>query len=750
MKKTSISIFFFFLVLSSIVVSESVKEIEVDETELVNIKVDAQDADEDNLTIDYPSPLNSTGQWQTTYGDYGKYPLNITVSDGSAKTTKSVLLIVNKVNWPPIIEPIDNVVIKETETVEISPVIEDEDIEDLTISVSDPVGDDMEWKTGYEDAGEYSVTITATDGQHTTSYDFKLTVENLNREPSIEDSDPEEKEISIDETEEVEFSVSAEDPDKDKLSYIWLLDEEEVSSDEDYTYKADYDSAGSHEVEVKVSDGDYIISESWNLEVENVNRAPSIEHIRDISVKEGETVKLDLKAEDPDGDELKYSIAEPIGNDKIWETGYDDAGVYPINVMVTDGKLVDETEVLITVLDVDRAPVFEEVESINIKEEENVNIKLKATDPDGDMVTFTAESLPENAQITGNIISFSTDYETIQKPDNKLNSILQKIRLDSIVYRDIKNFYIDVTAAGKEKSSSQTIKITVENVNRPPRLLELEDITIKEGDTIRINPKVIEYDNDRVAFYISEPVGNNGEWKTGYDSAGTYVINVSASDGELEDSTSFTLTVKNVNRPPEFKNIKPGETDEGETVTITPEVSDPDGEDIEVSVEQKPDNSTFTNDSLSWKPSYDAVLKEEEQKDYDVVFIADDGTNTSGYKATIIVNDVNRAPVIEKAEQSKEKIYTGQSVLFTIEASDPDEDNLTYTWKTGLFEKIEDSKPKLKRYFVTPGTKKVKAVISDGTDYIEKEFSVIVSERPRPARKAESGEMVVYYIPHDR
>ena len=72
------------LIISQLAFSE-MPVIRVNETELVNLKLTTVDLDEDELTYEFTEPLNETGQWQTTYGDYGNYIVNVSVSDGKIK-----------------------------------------------------------------------------------------------------------------------------------------------------------------------------------------------------------------------------------------------------------------------------------------------------------------------------------------------------------------------------------------------------------------------------------------------------------------------------------------------------------------------------------------------------------------------------------------------------------------------------------------------------------------------------------------
>lgn len=57
----------------------------------------------------------------------------------------------------------------------------------------------------------------------------------------------------------------------------------------------------------------------------------------EITVYEEELVKLDLETDDPDGDQINYTISEPVGDDKEWQTQKGDKGTYNVDIVVTDG-----------------------------------------------------------------------------------------------------------------------------------------------------------------------------------------------------------------------------------------------------------------------------------------------------------------------------------------------------------------------------------------------------------------------------
>jgi hypothetical protein len=128
-----------------------------------------------------------------------------------------------------------------------------------------------------------------------------------------------------------------------------------------FIWTPDYTQAGVYsEIIFIASDGVLSDSETIEIVVENVNRAPVLDPVNDIEVKENQNIKIRLSAYDPDGDPLAYSVSNaPKGalfdtatNEFSWTPGFTQAGSYTVSFIVTDGSLSDQTDVSITVHDV--------------------------------------------------------------------------------------------------------------------------------------------------------------------------------------------------------------------------------------------------------------------------------------------------------------------------------------------------------------------------------------------------------------
>ncbi len=163
----------------------SVKRITVTEGELVSVDVRGTDPDGDSLVYAFTKPLNSQGKWQTKRGDAGMYRAEITASDSKTAITKTVEIEVLKTNQPPVMERLSDVSVEEGDSVTLDPKVTDPDSDRVTVSYSGWMVSSLK-TTGYDDAGTYVVTITATDGEYEVSQDVRVTVQDVNRAPEFD------------------------------------------------------------------------------------------------------------------------------------------------------------------------------------------------------------------------------------------------------------------------------------------------------------------------------------------------------------------------------------------------------------------------------------------------------------------------------------------------------------------------------------------------------------------------------------
>lgn len=249
-------------------------------------------------------------------------------------------------------ESLDTISVNENELVRLNVKVSDPDKDTVTYTYSKPLNEKGEWQTHYGDAGEYIVTITASDGRLMTEKKVKLAVERVNVAPIIQTA----LDINVREGETVTFEPQVSDPNKDKVT---VTVSEPLKSG---NWKTDHTSAGEYQIKVTATDGELETEQMFNLLVEDVNVLPEISGLLEtISIKEGESVSIKPTVTDLDNDAITVTISDPVGNDGLWDTSYTDHGTYLVTVTVSDGKDTIVKKVNVQVADVNQPPVFEDV-----------------------------------------------------------------------------------------------------------------------------------------------------------------------------------------------------------------------------------------------------------------------------------------------------------------------------------------------------------------------------------------------------
>lgn len=253
----------------------------------------------------------------------------------------------------------------------------------------------------YLTAGTYYVNVYAHD--HCCTRYATLTLHVLSSENQPPVLDPIGNKV-VDEGQLLQFYITATDPDSQELTMTTeqLPDGASVTeinpNEWRFSWTPNYEQAGIYHTTFTVIDGEGASdSERIQITVNNVNRAPVIDHINDITITEGEVATITAHATDPDNDPITYSISDSRfqQNNNIfsWQTHQGDAGVYVVRVYASDGNLQDYQDVTVTVnryIPENHAPVA--IASANPREGYSpLTVHFngeQSYDPDGDTITY--------------------------------------------------------------------------------------------------------------------------------------------------------------------------------------------------------------------------------------------------------------------------------------------------------------------------------------------------------------------------
>ncbi|MFA5119283.1 MAG: RHS repeat-associated core domain-containing protein [Candidatus Omnitrophota bacterium] len=224
----------------------------------------------------------------------------------------------------------------------------------------------------------------------------------------------------------------------------------------------------------------------------------------------------------------------------------------------TDGNLTQSNEVTLLVEGIGNPPVLDFIPDVTANENQLVSISPHATDADGHSITYSFTA-PLNA---------SGQWQT-----NFMSSGIYTVTVSAT----------DSTG----RKDSQEVKVTIRNVNHPPVLNALSDITVSEGALVTVAPVATDADNEAITYYYSVPLDNSGKWLTGYSDAGTYTAGVTASDGIDTVRQNVRIIVNNTNRAPQVSLILDKYTvNLNEVISVTLNATDPDNDALTYSLKK--------------------------------------------------------------------------------------------------------------------------------------------------------------------
>jgi hypothetical protein len=237
-----------------------------------------------------------------------------------------------------------------------------------------------------------------------------------------------------------------------------------------------------------------------------------------------------------------------------------------------------------------------------------------------------------------------------------------------------------VTARGALFADSASAQFTV--LNDPPEAEDLE-VSTDEDTPVQIAPNVTDANGDSLTFTVTEEPEHGT--LTAFNEAGTATYTPTAdysgtdefkfmvNDG-VEDSNTATvrITVNAGNDPPTTEDQSVS-VNEGGEVQITLSGSDPDGDDLTFSVTEDPESGTLSGDApnLVYRPSEGFSGADS------FAFVANDGTaDSNASRVNITVSATNSSP---SAQGTSVETNEDASVTVTLNANDPDSDQLTFT-----------------------------------------------------------------------
>ena len=700
------------------------------------------------VTPNYEDPQDS--------GRNNNYQVSITVSDGVYTDVQSLSISVTDVNEPPSFANA-NVELSSAENntgfrYTVAAAIDEDQNEQLIYQLTGTDAADFSFNTStrellfaatpnYENPldngrdNNYQISITASDGDYSTTQDISITVTDVNEAPSFTNSsvDLEVAEsnanfvytvaaaIDEDQGQQLTYTISGADVadfsfDADTLALRFL-------TTPDYENPLDSNANNSYLLRISVSDGQYSDNQDLTISVTNVNEAPSFANSSvSLSTEENNAnfVHTVEAASDPDqGQALTYQLS---GDDKddfsldantrvlsfINPPDYEqpsDANsdnIYQLSVIASDGALSSSQDISISVSGLnDESPLFT---SLNSQAIEYTSVQV------GDIVYTATTTDPDTNDVVSYALSgsdashFDFDSSSGELAFKQLPTMEEFLAAGGIAYQltitatDLANNssvlnltinLVDDTGVAPEFTSANVMVDVNENNSG---VFYQAQATDADGDTLTYSLSGVDYqifNIDSSSGALSFSSAPDYEVPVDYDSDNTYELTVIATDPIAKQAQqNLTVNVINLNdNYPQF-DLATNFFDvaENTSAVTTVAASDADGDSLTFSLAAtSADPGFFTIGSSSGVLAFISAPDHENPQDsdsnniYQLKLNVSDGSYTTSREISITVNNIDEAPSFTSASQSLSVNENTSASVYQAQATDPEQAPLIYS-----------------------------------------------------------------------
>jgi len=548
----------------------------------------------------------------------------------------------------------------------------------------------LSWTPTFSQSGSYTVTFTASNALSGSSSTV-ITITNVDRAPVVSSpataSGPENSPLTV--------NVTASDPDGQSIT---TLTASGLPSGATFTAAGNKQSGTLNWTPSFTQSGSYTVtftatnalsgSSSTAITITNVDRAPVVSGPSTASVAENAPLAVNVTASDPDGQSITSLTASglpsgatftPAGNNLSgtlnWTPTFSQSGSYTVTFTATNA-LSGTKNTVITVTNVDRAPVVSSPANASGSENAPLSVNVTASDPDGQAITsLTATTLPSGAVFTpgaGNTTGTLTWTPAFNQS----------------------GVHTATFTATNALSGSSTTTITVSNTDQAPTVTAPAAASGPENTLIEVNVTAADLDGDAIGTLSASNLpqgatftpgaGNTTgtlSWTPSFSQSGTYTVTFTASNS-LSGSANTVITVGEVDLPPVVTAPPTASGPEGGPIVVDVTVVDPDGNPITSLVAtNKPAGATFTpgpgntSGTLSWTPTFGQAGT------YTVTFTASNALSGSS-STEITIGDVDQPPQLTAVPTA----WTsgGHPLAVVVTVVDPDGDPMVSLTATNL------------------------------------------------------------------
>ena len=602
-----------------------------------------------------------------------------------------------------------------------------------------------------------------------------VTIEEAPNSAPTADATADQSTATVGETVALDASAST-DSDGEITSYEWDVDgdgeNETTGAANDYSY----DSAGTYEATVTVTDDDGATdSATVTVTVEEAaNSAPTADATADPStVTVGETVTLDASgASDSDGSIESYEW-DVDGDGEIETTGatndysYDSAGTYEATVTVTDDDgAADSATVTVTV---EAASGVETgvYELANVNSGLNLDVESENDDPGGNLIqwqdndqpnqrfaiesagdgeyTLTAQhsDLALGVNDSGDVVQQTPDDSDGQRwvvlDDGQAGYVFENVENGNVLTVDGSSTDERANIGTAEYDGDPSQRWTLDRIgdvgpdnSAPSADATADPSTVTVGDTVTLDASGSTDSDGEITSYEWDVDGDDEVEATGatndysYDSAGTYEATVTVTDGDgATDTATVTITVEEAanSAPSADATADPSTVAVGETVALDASGStDSDG-----SIE-----------SYEWDFDGDDEVEATGQSvehNYDgsgtqtvTLTVTDEDGATDTDTVELSVTGSNEAPTASTSVYPTTMMVGEHFSLHASDSEDPDGSIESYEWDFDGDGEVDETGPITDHAYESAGTYDVTLTVTDSDGATDTETVTVTAE----------------------
>jgi hypothetical protein len=597
--------------------------------------------------------------------------------------SKQITIIVSRQNHAPVLDPIRDKESPIRVKLEFSIKATDQDGDALVYSATglpfsngatfNPYTRTFIWAPTAIQAGTYPVRFEVSDGNLSDFEDVDIII-SANEAPVFDPLFDQ----SVRVNKRLCFAVIARDPNNDLITYAAAVLPEGARFDADthtFTWVPQAGQEGWHDAEFTASDSMRTTNLAIRIYV-NYAGAPELEFIDVKYVKAGQTLAFRLNASDPGNLPLAYSVSglpanyTLTGPDFSWTPFSNQVGAYKDVIFTASNGTYSDSKLTWVYVVPNNAPVIEQIAQPyvgkRIVEGRTLSFTVKATDPNGDPLTYWVSNLPAGAVFNTANNTFTWTPTTGEAG----------------VYRDIVFSVSDGT-----NTVSENIWIFVD-ANDAPIIEDVMDQRGKPGELISFGISAYDSQGDTLSYRaLNLPLGatfrdRTFRWIPAPGQVGTYPnITFEVSDGTSIVNKKVFISVIASGAPTIYV---PGEIYVGhqvkaaDTLQFIVSATDPDTplSALAFTAANLPPGSIFVDNhngtaSFSWTPTQQQIGT------YPYVgFTVSDGASSDSKDTWIFVIASGAPQFAQGLPDIHGKV--GEPIVFNVLATDPDNQLLAY------------------------------------------------------------------------